>query len=201
MILRLVGLAVVLGVMVVAFTPAVNIVAQALRESDWIDRADAIVVLGGGLQPDGSLTDASLRRAVHGIVLYRRQLGAVIVFLGPSRRVGPPEDAVRAALARNLGVAEAGIVTVTGASTTWEEVERARGVLAARGARRVLVVTDSQHMYRARWLFERAGFQVLAAPVDEVSSAARSPEDRLRLARRVGEELAARLYYRALGQL
>lgn len=201
MILRIVGLAAVLVVAVVAFTPAVNVVARSLRESERIDRADAIVVLGGGLQPDGSLTAASLQRAVHGIVLYRRELGPVIVFLGPGRRVGPPEEAVRAALARDLGVTEAGIVTVTGARTTWEEVERARGVLAARGARRVLVVTDSQHMYRARRLFERAGFQVLAAPVDEVSDAARSPEDRLRLARRVGQELAARLYYRALGQL
>lgn len=62
-------------------------------------------------------------------------------------------------------------------------------------------MTDSQHMARARPLFERAGFEVLPAPVDEISDTAEAPESRLKLMRRVAEELLARLYYRLAGYL
>ena len=56
-------------------------------------------------------------------------------------------------------------------------------------------------MIRARRLFERAGFDVFAAPADDVSTTARTPEERLQLARAICGEVLARLYYRIAGYL
>jgi uncharacterized SAM-binding protein YcdF (DUF218 family) len=87
------------------------------------------------------------------------------------------------------------------ARTTREEAVRLRATLGLRGVRSILLVTDSQHMLRAQGLFDRAGFEVLPAPADDFSSAATEPEERLRLMRRVGQEILARLYYRLAGYL
>lgn len=48
-------------------------------------------------------------------------------------------------------------------------------------------------MLRARALFARADFDVLAAPVDDISDASDSPEGRLRLTRWLLQELVGRV--------
>jgi uncharacterized SAM-binding protein YcdF (DUF218 family) len=85
--------------------------------------------------------------------------------------------------------------------TTREEAVRTKALLAPRQVRRILLVTDYQHMRRAQALFERAGFDVLPATTEEQSSVARGPEGRLELMRAVLGEVVARLYYRLAGYL
>jgi uncharacterized SAM-binding protein YcdF (DUF218 family) len=84
---------------------------------------------------------------------------------------------------------------------TREEVIFVRALLQPRGVRRILLVTDSQHMSRARVLFERAGFEVFPTSVDDVSNREAGPEQRLRLMRWVLKEFVARLYYWVAGYL
>lgn len=199
--LRLLGLAGVLVFLASAFTPLPNLLAQGGSASPRLEPAQAIVVLGGGLQPDGVLNNSSLRRALHGIALYRKGLAAYIVFSGPAPEDGPSEAVVRSELAKDLGVSPEAILTEEKAWTTREEATRIAELLHSRGARRILLVTDSQHMPRAQALFERAGFEVLPAEADDFSKAAIEPEERLRLMRRIAQELVARLYYRMAGYL
>lgn len=184
-----------------AFSPLPNVLSQRLATPPRLEPADAIVVLGGGIRPDGTLSNPSLRRALHGVTLYRTGLAPLLVFLGAPRDDQPEEANARARLARSLGLPAGAILEVTGAWTTREEAAHVRARLAARGIHRILLVTDSQHMARAEPLFERAGFEVLPAPADEVSDSEDAPEARLKLMRRVLEEILARLYYRAAGYL
>lgn len=199
--LRLLGLAGVLLFLAAAFTPLPNLLARSGSTSPRREPAEAIVVLAGGLQPDGLLSDLSLRRALQGIVLHREGLAPLLVLLGEARGQGPAEARVRAELARQLGLSPQVILTEAGARTTREEAARIRALLRPLGVRRILLVTDSQHMARAQALFERAGFEVLPAPADDFSSAAVAPEERLRLVRRIAQEFVARLYYRIAGYL
>ena len=78
---------------------------------------------------------------------------------------------------------------------------RLAALLLPRGARRILLVADAQGMRRAAALFERQGFEVLAAPAGDVSSLGGGPEDRLQLSRRILMELTALAYYRLAGYL
>lgn len=180
-----------------AFTPLPNFLGQRLATPARLEAAEAIVVLGSGLSPDGALDNVSLRRALHGIILSRRGFAPLLVFSGPAYYGDVAEAAVRAGLARELGIPPQAILTVADAWNTRGEASRITSLLGARGIRRILLVTNSQHMVRARALFERGGLEVLAAPVDEVSLAADSPGGRLHLMRRILTEMLARAYYRA----
>jgi uncharacterized SAM-binding protein YcdF (DUF218 family) len=199
--LRLLGLAAVLLFIVAAFTPVPGRLTRHLAVTSQPGPAQAIVVLGAGVSTDGLLNSTSLRRALEGIVLHRRGLAPLLVLLGPVYRGTRPEAEVRADLARALGVASDAIVTVQGAWTTREEAQRVRTALAPRGVTRILLVTDSQHLVRAVPLFERQGFDVAPVAADDVSAAARKPEDRLDLSRRLAQEIVARAYHRLAGYL
>lgn len=188
--------AVVALVCLVALTPLPNYMARAVRPEARLDPADAIVVLGGGVEPDGGLSLGALARVTHGIRLFKVHLAPLIVFSGPPSDRGPAEAHVAAQLARDLGVPGEQMLTETGARTTREEAARIARQLEPRAVRRILLVTDSEHLTRAVPLFERVGFTVLPAPADSVSSAAESPEGRLQLLRRLTQELMARAYYR-----
>ncbi len=200
-ICRLVGFAGVASFCVSAFTPLPNILSRWLGTPSRLEPAEAIVVLGSGVSADGKLRDSSLRRTVHGVLLYRRGLAPLLVFFGPPHEGGPAEGEIRAEIARELGISPGAIVTEADARTTREEAVRGRAILGKRGVRKILLVTDTHHMPRARTLFEQAGFEVLAAPAEGLSNRDFSPEGRLRLMRRILGEIVALLYYRIAGYL
>ncbi len=183
--------------MVSAFTPLPNLLSARLAVPPRMERADAIVVLGGGgVSSDGMPTDASLRRAIRGVVLHRMGLAPLLVFTGLG-----PEAAARVELARDLGVPPERVLADDRLHTTREEAIGLQALLRPRGVRKILLVTDSQHMIRAQRLLERARFEVFAVPADDVSTTATGPSERLDLARGIVGELLARLYYRAAGYL
>lgn len=184
-----------------AFTPLVNYAAGPGHADNQLHPAEAIVVLGGGIYADGSLSALSLRRVTTGIRLYRRQLAPLIVFSGPAARAPVAEAQVAADLARDFGVPAEHILMDDGGWTTREEARRISELLKRRGIRRILLVTDSDHLRRARPLFEDAGVATMPAPSDPFLSVIGSPEARLQLLRQVAMGFVARLYYALLRHL
>jgi uncharacterized SAM-binding protein YcdF (DUF218 family) len=196
-VFRVLGGTVLLAFLALAFTPLAPAVDARLDHGEEVSPADAVVVLGAGVSPDGILTAHSLRRAVAGIALFRRGLAPKLLLLGPVSPGGVAETEVRARLARDLGVPEGAIVVEARGLTTRQEALLARQRLPA--ARRILLVTGAHHMRRARALFERAGLQVLRAPVAEVSARPNRPDERLQLTRLLVQEALAWLYNRWAG--
>ena len=198
---RLAGAIALLGFFACAYTPIASVLSARLPAAPPDRPADAIVVLGAGVAPDGLLNDSSLRRLVAGIVLYQRRLAPRLMLLGPAYSRGAVEAEVRAGLARDLGVPAAALVLEAGGRTTREEAALVAARVRALGGRRILLVTGVHHMPRARALFEREGLDVVPAPVVEVSTATDRPDERLELAQMLLEEALARLYYRVAGFL
>jgi len=199
--LQWIGLAGIGLFLAVAFSPLSNALFRWSAAASDIQAADAIVVLGAAVDPDGTLSCESLVRTVRAVALYRMGRAPIIVFSGPTHEDGPSEARVRADLAGVLGVPPEAIRTETSALTTREEAVRIGGILRAENVRRILLVTDSQHMRRAGALFSRGGFQVFPAPADARSGAGTSPGARLRLLRDLLGEWMALGYYRVAGYL
>jgi uncharacterized SAM-binding protein YcdF (DUF218 family) len=201
---RLLGALVVALFLVSIFTPVSTVLGYWTSVPPSVGPADAIVVLGaGGATPPGILDGASLRKTLYGIHLYRRGLAHFLVLSGsPDDGDQRGEVSLRMDLARELGVPAEVIVALTSGSagdepTTRGETAHVQKMITGTGIRTILLVTDSQHMRRARYLFERVGFSVLPAPIDEILLDAGSPEERLKLIRWIAQEWFARLYYAA----
>jgi uncharacterized SAM-binding protein YcdF (DUF218 family) len=200
MLLRLLGFGAVLLFLAAGFTPLPNALNRWAHVPARLEPAAAIVVLGAGLSAAGVLSEASLRRALYGIKLYHQGLAPLLAFSGPADELSLEEAQIRAELAGLFGVPPAAIVTEAAARTTREEAAQFAALLRPRGVRQILLVTSDEHMLRSRQLFERVGFTVLPAPVDDLSHP-RRPEARLRLMRRVAQEFLARAYYWVTGYL
>jgi uncharacterized SAM-binding protein YcdF (DUF218 family) len=198
--LRVIGGATLALFAALAFTPLPNLLHRVLvPPAAPPEPAAAIVVLGAGLD-DGVLSASSLRRALGGVELFRRGLAPLLVMLGPGGGAAPSEADVRVRLAEDLGVPAAALLADPRGLTTRDEARVSWEDLAPRGARRILLVTASEHVPRAAALFRRAGFEVVPAPVDELKHAGR-PQARLELARDLLRELLARAYNRGAGYL
>lgn len=186
--LRILGAVGAFVLFVSAFTPLANWLNRWMAGGERLERAGAIVVMGrGGADADGVLTNRSLRRSLHGIALYRKNLAPLVVFSGT-----PLEVASRGDLARGLGVPAAAILPAPGAHTTREEATLLAHLLQPHGIRRILLVADPIDMPRTRQFMRREGFEVL--PAATASSGPDGPESRLWLVRDIGIELTAWAY-------
>lgn len=132
-------------------------------------RSEAIVVLAAGRRstaPEyggetvGTLTLERIRYAAR----LHRQTGLPVYVAGgdPASDGVPLAELMRVALADDYGIAVAGLETMS--DTTAENAEYLAPVLARRGIDRILLVTHSWHMPRAKRAFERQGLAVLPAP-------------------------------------
>jgi uncharacterized SAM-binding protein YcdF (DUF218 family) len=189
--------------LVTTLTPVSNYASAHFAISPDIQPSGAIVVLGGGVWKGGMLDDESLRRTVRGIELYKTNLAPIIIFSGPARNDEPnrSEAAVRTQLALTMGIPRDAIIKDDAANTTREESVRISRLLKSRDIHSILLVTESLHMRRAIYLFERSGMQVYPAPSDNFTVAANSSGERLQLSTRVIEETAALIYYRLAGYI
>ena len=198
--IRGLGLFTLVVFLIASLTPAPNIVAARLQAAEVLQTSDAIVVLGAGIAK-GMLKDESMRRTIRGIELYKRGLAPLIIFSGDERRNEPAEAAVRAEMARALGVPQEAILTLDRTHTTREESIQTADLLRQRNAKRITLITDSMHTRRAKRLFERVGLEVYPAYSADYVVSMTSPRDRLWLSMRVAQESLALIYYRLAGYI
>ena len=202
-VIRGIGVVVVVVFCVIVFTPISNEASRYFTVGSGIQPSGAIVVLGGGIWKGGMLDNESLRRTVHGIELYKSKLAPVIIFSGYQydEDTNMTEAELRTKLALTMGVPHDAIIKEETAHTTRDESIRISALLTSRGVHDVLLVTESLHMRRAKYLFERTGMEVRPAPSDNYTVAAVSPGERIRLAVRLVQESLALVYYRIAGYI
>jgi uncharacterized SAM-binding protein YcdF (DUF218 family) len=121
--------------------------------------ADAIVVLGGGLES----------RPFAAAKLYHAGLAPRVVLMnvrpGPATELGvlPAEAVLTRQVLVAEGVAETNLVALgNGVATSYDEALAVRDWVRQTGARRLLIVTDLFHTRRVSWLYakELAGLNV-----------------------------------------
>jgi vancomycin permeability regulator SanA len=120
-----------------------------------VDNADAAVVLGARVHPDGRPSGFLRERVATGVALY--QAGSVqrIIMSGAAAdSSGFCEPAVMRAVAERMGVPTEHIVEDPLGVDTYSSVIRARDVY---GATSVIMVSQEFHLPRAVWICRRLG--------------------------------------------
>ncbi len=198
-ILAVVGM----GFLLVAYTPFVNLLAAPLQRdgarSEPLERADVIVVLSGGRYLDGSLNEASLRRTVTGVRLYRQGLAPALLFSG-GPCCGQSASALMARLAMELGVPSSAILLEERSWRTYESAAYTAALLRNHGLGSAILVTSPLHLPRARLAFEAVGVPVCGVRASEknlllVSGAG----ERISILQDAIHEYAGLVFYRLRG--
>jgi uncharacterized SAM-binding protein YcdF (DUF218 family) len=126
--------------------------------------ADAIVVLGAA-QYLGRPSPVLRSRLDHAMRLHARGLASRIVLTGGTAEGDTTSEALvsRAYLLR-AGVPDTVLLLENDGRTTAQSMRAVAALLEARGLRRVIVVSDPFHVFRAALLGRRHGLEVLTSP-------------------------------------
>jgi uncharacterized SAM-binding protein YcdF (DUF218 family) len=123
-------------------------------------RADAIIVLGGGVHADGSLTRPSATRIERAAEIFHGGIAPRIILSGRCGLAAPEpaitEAAAMAARAEELGVPAAALLLEEESRDTIGNVYFTREMfLEPNGWHSVRVVTSDFHLSRAAWVFRK----------------------------------------------
>ncbi len=125
--------------------------------------ADCIIVLGCQVKNDGSLSHMLRDRLIRAVELYDKGAAAKILMSGDHG--GKDYDEVNAMkrYATENGVPSEDVFMDHAGFSTYESVYRAKEIF---GAKKVIIVTQEYHLYRALYIAERLGLDAYGVPSD-----------------------------------
>lgn len=137
--------------------------------SDELERLKSIdpqciLVLGASVKSDGSPSHMLEDRLTLGIDLYKSGVAPKILFSGDNGQEYYNEVKAMKDYAVERGVPEDDIFLDHAGFSTYESVYRAREIF---GVERMIVVTQSYHLYRALYGCEKMGVEALGAASDQ----------------------------------
>lgn len=158
-LLVLVGLALVvslcvLGVNIFVKSSVSDRIVTVEKAKDL--NADCIIVLGAGLRPDGNPTWMLEDRIKVGDELYKNHAAPKIIMSGDHGRESYDEVNAMKKYAKNEGVPSKDIFMDHAGFETYDTMYRARDVF---GAKKVIIVTQKYHLYRAMYAAKKLGLE------------------------------------------
>jgi uncharacterized SAM-binding protein YcdF (DUF218 family) len=133
---------------------------------DLAQRADAIVVLGARVEPDGRPGPDLQVRTLHAISLFQRGLAPYVICTGGYQGDRLSAASVACNLALAQGVPAEKILLAEGSMTTSQDAVSARDLMLERGWETAILVSHPLHLERARLLFEGQGITVYPSPTN-----------------------------------
>lgn len=131
---------------------------------DRAQQADAIVVLGARVEPDGRPGPDLMARTAHGVRLFQQGLAPYLVCSGGYHNDRLSAASVACATATRRGVPPERVLLADGSMTTREDAVSTRDLFAFRGWQTAILVSHPLHLERARILFESQGIKVFPSP-------------------------------------
>ena len=128
-----------------------------------ISSADAIVVLGASVFADGTPSGILQDRLDDGIALYFAGVAPKLIMSGDNGTESYNEVRVMKQYAIAQGVPSEDIFCDHAGFSTYESMYRAKYVF---GCERIVVATQTYHLYRALWSAKSLGMQATGVPSD-----------------------------------
>jgi uncharacterized SAM-binding protein YcdF (DUF218 family) len=133
---------------------------------DLAQPADAIVVLGALVLPDGQPGPDLTVRTRHAVALYQAGLAPHLICTGGIKDEPTSAAAVSRALAISLGVPQERILLADGSASTEEDAKQVATVMHQHGWRTAIVVSHPLHVYRVKLFIEKEGLTVYTSPTN-----------------------------------
>ena len=118
--------------------------------------ADCILVLGAGIRPNGTPSDMLRDRLLTAIDLYESGPADKLLMSGDNSRASYDEASVMKNFAADAGVPTADIFRDFAGFSTYESIYRAQAIF---GAKKIIIVTQEYHLYRALYIAEQFGLE------------------------------------------
>ena len=125
--------------------------------------ADCILVLGAGVRADGSPSHMLTDRLIVGVSLYNDSAAPKLLMSGDHGQEDYDEVNTMKAYAVAEGVPAEDVFMDHAGFSTYESLIRARDIF---GVKRVIIVTQEYHLYRALWLAEALGMEAVGVSAD-----------------------------------
>ena len=167
---RLLAAVLAIAFAVVLVFAGTNAAAILTTQDDIVDQqaaasfdADAIIVLGASVYPDGTPSGILQDRLDDGIVLYFAGAAPKIIMSGDNGTESYTECWAMKQYAIAQGVPIEDVFCDHAGFSTYETMYRARHVF---GAERIVVATQTYHLYRALYDAQGVGMEAIGVPSD-----------------------------------
>ena len=155
---------------VVAVFAGTNVVTVATTKEHIVEpqaaegyNADAIVVLGASVFADGTPSGILQDRLDDGIELYKAGVAPKLIMSGDNSTVSYNEVKAMKDYAISQGVPSQDIFCDHAGFSTYESMYRAKNVF---GAERIVVATQTYHLYRALYAAQGLGLEAIGVASD-----------------------------------
>lgn len=167
---RLLAAVLAIAFAVVLVFAGTNAAAILTTQDDIVDQqaaasfdADAIIVLGASVHPDGTPSGILQDRLDDGIALYFAGAAPKIIMSGDNGTESYNECWAMKQYAILQGVPSEDVFCDHAGFSTYETMYRARHVF---GAERIVVATQTYHLYRALYDAQGVGMEAIGVPSD-----------------------------------
>lgn len=128
-----------------------------------VEDADCILVLGCKANSDGTPSDMLRDRLLRAIELYNYGVAPKIIMSGDHGREEYDEVNVMKKFAEDAGVPSEDIFMDHAGFSTYESIYRVRDVFCAK---KIIIVTQEYHLYRALYIAEKLGVEAFGVSSD-----------------------------------
>lgn len=135
----------------------------SVDEAAGLGDVDCVLVLGCGVHPDGRPSDMLADRIAQGVALYENGTSPKLLMSGDHGRADYDEVNAMREAAVQAGLPTDDVFMDHAGFSTYESMYRARDVF---GAKRVVIVSQEYHLYRALYVAERLGLDAYGVSAD-----------------------------------
>lgn len=139
----------------------------ATSQLDETEKSDAIVVLGAA-EYAGKPSPVFEARLNHALELFNKELAPLIITTGgtyPDEKYSEGEVGKKYLESKNIPAEK--IIAETQSLTTEKNLAGVAKIAAEKNIKKIILVSDPFHMYRAKKIAERMGFTVFVSPTRE----------------------------------
>jgi len=176
--------------------------ASPLKISEAPQKADAVVVFGGGVGETGSPGKSTMERARYAVELHKEGYADKIIFSsGYTYRYSDVENMKFFAI--SMGVPAKDIILEEEANSTYENVVFSKKILNQNNYRTILLISSPYNMRRAKIVFDKLGkdVKVIYVPVNNSQFYDRAEGVRLEQIKAIIHEYLGIVYYLIKGYI